>query len=66
MDGSELMVGERLARIEVKLDQVLNTDTDHETRIRALERVWLKAAGAAAVVSAAVSAAAVLAASFIH
>ena len=66
MSETEVVVGERLARIEVKLDQLLGTDSDHEQRIRAIERAWLKAAGAAAVVSAAVSAGIVLVASLMH
>lgn len=40
--------GERLVRIEVKLDQALNQHLDHEARIRRLERVLWMAAGFAA------------------
>jgi hypothetical protein len=39
---------ERLIRIEVKLDQALHIDNDHEARIRALERARWTAAGFAA------------------
>lgn len=36
------IVVDRLARIEVKLDQALASTSDHETRIRRLERaIWL-------------------------
>lgn len=40
---------ERLARIEVKLDQIRESLPDHETRIRSLEkwRWWLAGAGGA-------------------
>ncbi len=41
-------VGERLVRIETKLDQALATHADHEARIRRLERVVWGAASAAA------------------
>lgn len=35
-------VGERLARIETKLDQALANHADHESRIRRLERaLWM-------------------------
>lgn len=45
----EVPIGERLARIEVKLDIWHQTHMDHEGRIRSLERrMWL-AMGAAAV-----------------
>ena len=38
-----------LARMEVKLDTVLNSVTDHETRIRVLEKkVWTAAGTVAA------------------
>lgn len=40
--------GERVTRIEVKLDQALSRDADHETRIRRLERAFWVAAGVAA------------------
>lgn len=39
---------ERLVRIEVKLDQALTNHTDHETRIRKLERAVWAASGFAA------------------
>lgn len=43
---------ERLARIETKIDTLLSSKSDHETRIRGLEkRSWL-IAGAAVIVSA--------------
>ena len=45
-DSHEVAV--RLARIETKLDASLTTGTDHEARIRRLERVILMATGAAA------------------
>lgn len=38
----------RLVRIEIKLDQVIHLGTDHETRIRKLERALWLATGAAA------------------
>jgi hypothetical protein len=41
-------VAERLARIETKLDQALTQHSDHETRIRKLERALWTAAGFAA------------------
>jgi hypothetical protein len=34
----ETDIGERLARIETKLDAVLTSDTDKEKRLRSLER----------------------------
>lgn len=37
-----------LARIETKLDRALSDGTDHETRIRKLERALWAATGAAA------------------
>lgn len=39
---------ERLIRIEVKLDQALHIDNDHEARIRRLERALWTASGFAA------------------
>lgn len=36
--SSYLVVVDRLARIEVKLDEALKTRTDHENRLRLLER----------------------------
>lgn len=39
---------ERVARIEVKVDQALIQNADHETRIRRLERALWMAAGFAA------------------
>lgn len=42
----ETTVTDRLARIEVKLDQALTQHGDHETRIRRLERALWTAAGA--------------------
>lgn len=39
---------ERLIRIEVKLDQALLIDNDHEARIRRLERALWTASGFAA------------------
>lgn len=46
-----------LARMEVKLDHALANVTDHETRIRVLERKVWGAAGIAAGASSAISAA---------
>jgi hypothetical protein len=40
--------GERVARIEVRLDQTTSQQADHETRIRRLERALWMAAGFAA------------------
>lgn len=40
-------VGERLARIETKLDQALANHTDHETRLRRVERALWTATGLA-------------------
>ena len=40
-----------LARIEVKLDRLLDDHSDHERRIRKLEQAMWKAVGAAAAVS---------------
>jgi hypothetical protein len=46
---SEPTVGERLARIETKLDQALASHADHENRIRRLERaLWMVGGFAAA------------------
>lgn len=49
-------VGERLARIEVKLDQSLTQHGDYETRIRRLERALWTATGFAAAVGGTVGA----------
>lgn len=38
-----------LARIEVKLDRVISDTTDHESRLRRLERLVWSASGAALV-----------------
>lgn len=43
-------MSERLARIETKLDALIDQRTDHEHRIRKLERWALLAAGAAGAV----------------
>ena len=62
----DLATFERLVRVEAKLDAMADRKgadhlefthdiADHETRLRALERVWWRAAGIAAVVSAAVA-----------
>lgn len=48
---TEETVGERLVRIETKLDGLLSQRDDHERRIRILERrLWL-ATGASAVLA---------------
>ena len=45
-------IGERLARIETKLDAVLNSDTDKEKRLRSLERwKWSHAISGGAVLA---------------
>lgn len=38
MDGNEMIIIDRLARIEVKLDEALQGYQDHEIRLRSLER----------------------------
>lgn len=45
---SDREVLDRLVRIETKLDNVIYLGTDHETRIRKLERALWLATGAAA------------------
>lgn len=67
--ASAIVFVERLTRMETKLDNVIASKTtehadlrgdvaDHEARIRALEKVWWKTAGIAALVAGAVAAAA--------
>lgn len=41
----------RLVRIETKLDSVLATSTDHEKRIRLLERLLTVAAAASGIIA---------------
>lgn len=48
MTASNPTEQERLIRIEVKLDQALHIDSDHEVRIRRLERALWTASGFAA------------------
>lgn len=48
MSDDELTVGERLVSIETKINMILARDTDHETRIRKLERWTWVATGIAA------------------
>lgn len=48
MSSVEPTQQERLIRIEVKLDQALHIDSDHEVRIRRLERALWTASGFAA------------------
>jgi len=48
-------MSERLARIETKLDALIDQRTDHEHRLRKLERWALLTAGTAGVVGGTVS-----------
>lgn len=63
----EMVMVERMTRVETKLDAVLDSKrsehaeiradvADHETRIRDLERVWWKTTGLSAGVSAVITA----------
>ena len=45
MSGDET-IGEKLVRIETKLDAALGKQTDHEARLRCVEkRIWLVSGG---------------------
>lgn len=48
-------IGERLARIEEKIDQALKAVVDHEKRLRGLERFMAGSLAVAAIIGAAFS-----------
>lgn len=48
LTSQEISAQERLIRLEVKLDLALSNGTDHEARLRRLERALWLATGAAA------------------
>lgn len=62
----DMLMVERMTRVETKLDAVLDSKrsehddmrhvlSDHETRLRALEKVWWKTTGLAAGISAVIT-----------